>query len=1120
MTQHIYALLVGIDEYLSPVSTLRGCINDVTAMKDYLEGRIEDQHQLHIQTLFNYEATYSAIVNGFRSHLCQAKSEDVVLFYYAGHGSQEQTPEEFWAIEPDHLHETLVCYDSRTPTGKDLSDKELAKLIAEVAENNPQITIVLDCCHSGSGTRELDSTVRQTSADGRVRSLNDFLFSPKEIEQLSSVTDWAMPRGKHVLISACRDRELAKEVRVEGQNRGAFSYYLMDTLKRSNTSLTIRDLFKRTAALIASKVIAQSPQLEATVPSELDRPFLGGAIASRVDHFTASYHKDYEWIIDGGAIHGIPQPSFGETTILALFPFKTATTDLKTLPHAIAHAQVLTVLPNLSQIQIEGITAQPDQTFKAIVISLPLPPKGIVLSGDEIGLELARTQLQPSLYVQEAKTEEAVFKLIARDQCYSITRSTDDHPLVTAIQGYTFESVSKAVQRLEHMARWINIAELASPAVSRIPSDAVQMQIYQDNQELQDLDIQFTYQPQQPTFKVKLRNTSDQALYCALLDLTDRYAVDAGLFEAGGIWLDPGQEVWALGNQPIYASVPEALWKQGKTETKDILKLIVSTTEFDATLLEQFELDLPTPPHRSVERGQGTLNRLMNRVQRRELRSAPEEPVCDDWTTSQIMITTVRPQPTVSISRDQTVAIVPGVRISSHSTFSANVRLTTELSPTRDLGDRKLPLLSQQMQPFQFVPSRGNDPGLSILELTQVSDRTQVTANNPLRLLLETPLAPNEYLLPMSYDGEFFLPLGRAHRTTENQTEIILERLTEPISEGQRSLGGSIRIFFQKVVTEQLGLQFNYPLLAIADINPDETLTYTHDLQQIQTRVAQADRIVLYIHGMIGDSQTIVPSLQHANLRDRYDVILTFDYENLNTSIEETAQLLKQRLAAIGLTENHSKQLDIVAYSLGGLVSRWFIEREGGNQIVQHLLMLGTPNAGTPWSTLEDWALLTLSVGLNGLSHCTWSAPIVGMLLKAINRPMKLLESIDITLDQMHPRSEFLNTLAASPDPGIPYSIIAGDVLSISKSSQAQRDQQLNKLARLSQSLFRRVVAIPFLNQPNDIAATVWSIKKVNWKRVQFYDVDCDHLAYLSDPTALSVFSKAMIQAQVPGGVK
>lgn len=1124
MTRHIYALLVGIDEYVAPVAALRGCVNDVTEIKAYLEGRIEDPSQLHIQTLFNQEATYQALVTVFRSHLCQAKSGDTVLFYYAGHGSQEQTPQEFWAIEPDHKHETLVCYDSRTPTGKDLADKELAKLIAEVSENNPQITIVLDCCHSGSGTRDIDPnvTVRQTPADSRVRSLDSFLFSPSEIERLLSDTHWEMPRGKHVLLSACRDRELAKEIRIDGQSRGVFSYYLLDTLKRTNGSLTIRDLFKRICSLVSNKVTAQSPQLEATVSDELDQLFLEGAIAPRSHYFTVSYHKDHEWTIDGGAIHGIPQPSASETTTLALFSFDVRADDLRELSKAIGEAQVLEVLPQRSRIKITDIpNVEPEQTFKAIVTSLPLPPKGIVLTGDPIGLELVRTKLQSSLYVQEVETAEAAeFKLIAQDNFYSISRATDNHPLVSAIQGYTSETAVQVVSRLEHMVRWTNIVELASPAVSWISSDAVQMQIYQDNQELKDLEIRLTYrqennQSQSPTFKVKLRNTSNEALYCALLDLTDRYAVTAELFESGGIWLNPGEEVWALGNQPIHATVPEALWKQGITETRDILKLIVSTTEFDATLLEQSALDLPALPSRSTGRGQGTLNRLMSRVQRRELRSQPEEPICDDWVTNQITITTVRPQPTTPISRERAVAIAPNVQLNPHPTFSANARLTTVPQSTRDLGDRKFPLLLHEgLQPFPLVPSRGNDPGLSVVELSQVSDRTQVTPDNPLTLLIDTPLEPNEYLLPIGYDGEFFLPLGRARQTLDQRTEIILERLPEPISEGQRSLGGSIRIFFQKTVMEQLGLEFDYPLLEIADVSPDETVTYTKDLQQVKARVAQAERIILYIHGIIGDTRSMVPSLQRANLSDRYDLILTFDYENLNTTIEENARLLKQRLAAVGLDKKHGKQLHIIAHSMGGLVSRWFVEREGGNQIIQHLLMLGTPNSGSPWATVEDWALLALSIGLNGLSQCTWGEPIVGMLLKAINRFPKAVEEIDITLDQMKPNSKFLQTLAASPEPGIPYTIVAGNVLAIPDSPKTQREQQRKALERLTQDLFQKVVALPFFNQANDIAVTVQSIKGVPWKQVQIYDVPCDHLVYFSDPIGLSVFSEAVIQAQ------
>lgn len=1122
MTRHLYALLVAIDQYVAPVSSLNGCVNDVIGIKTYLEGRVEDPSKLHIQTLLNQEATYAAIVTAFRSHLHQAKAGDAVLVYYAGHGSQEQTPAEFWAIEPDHLHETLVCYDSRTPTGKDLADKELAKLIAEVAENKPQMTIVLDCCHSGSGTRDLDPdiAVRQAPADSRVRSLDQFLFSASEIAHLSSATNWSMPRGNHVLLSACRDRELAKEVRINGQSRGAFSYYLLDTLKQANGSLTVRELFKRTHALVSNKVTAQSPQLEATVSAELDQPFMGGAIAPRSAYFTVSYHKHDEWIIDGGAVHGIPQPLAGETMTLALFPLNASADELKTLSQAIGAAQVLEVLPQRSKVKITGISClEPEQVFKAIATSLPLPPKGIVLMGDANGLEHARTALSSSLYIQAVETfENAEFKLIAHNNQYSITRSTDDRPLVSFIQGYTLENASNAIQRLEHMARWLNIVELSSPATSRIRPDAVQMQLYQDGQELQDLEICLSYQQEngkskQPACKIKLKNTSDEALYCALLDLTDRYAVSAGLFEAGGIWLNPGEEVWALGNQPIYPTVPEKLWKQGITETRDILKLIVATTEFDATLLEQAELDLPTLPSRSVSRGRGTLNRLMNRVQHRELRTIPEEELYDDWVTSQIMITTVRPQVSVPIPNRDSTALGSGVTLLAHPSLTAQVRLTSGTESTRSTGNVLPPLLRQvNSQSFQFTASRGGDPGLSVLEISQITDRSQVTPATPLKLLVDIPLASNEGLLAIAHDGEFFLPLGSG-QALESKTEITLIQL--PDVADSRSLGGSVRIFFQKIMMESLGLECAYPQLAIAQVNADETVTYIKDKETVKARIAQSNRLVLYIHGIIGDTQSMVASLHRAQLSDRYDAILTFDYENLNTPIEENARLLKQKLAEVGLGENHSKMLHIVAHSMGGLVSRWLIEKEGGDRIVQQLIMFGTPNAGSPWATVSDWALATLSLGLNGLSKVTWSAPVVAMLLNVVRRSIDYSGAIQVSLDQMRPGSKFLQALATNADTGVPYTIIAGNTSIIPAALQKEQHQQFTPLERLMKKLFTKFVELPFFNQSNDIAATVRSIKSVSWVPVsQIHEISCDHLVYFTDPIGLEAFSKALIEAQ------
>jgi hypothetical protein len=80
------------------------------------------------------------------------------------------------------------------------------------------------------------------------------------------------------------------------------------------------------------------------------------------------------------------------------------------------------------------------------------------------------------------------------------------------------------------------------------------------------------------------------------------------------------------------------------------------------------------------------------------------------------------------------------------------------------------------------------------------------------------------------------------------------------------------------------------------------------------------------LHGIIGDTQSIVPCAQEEikefgdakSLNNIYDLVLAFDYENLNTPIQELGQQLGQRLAAVGLGPNHGKTLHIVAHSMGG----------------------------------------------------------------------------------------------------------------------------------------------------------------------------------------------------------
>ena len=113
MSRTIHALLVGIDEYPSPISSLSGCVNDVETFADYLRQRVDGANgsTLQLMMLRNKEATREAVIKGFREHLGKAGQGDVALFYYAGHGAQEQAPPEFWHLEPDRLDSTAQTAD-------------------------------------------------------------------------------------------------------------------------------------------------------------------------------------------------------------------------------------------------------------------------------------------------------------------------------------------------------------------------------------------------------------------------------------------------------------------------------------------------------------------------------------------------------------------------------------------------------------------------------------------------------------------------------------------------------------------------------------------------------------------------------------------------------------------------------------------------------------------------------------------------------------------------------------------------------------------------------------------------------------------------------------------------
>lgn len=237
------ALLVGINEYPSPINPLRGCITDIHLQRELLVNRYGFNPE-DILLLEDGKATRQGILTAFEEHLIkQAKPGDVVVFHYSGHGSQVSDEPDCDSLKTGAsqlcVNSTLVTYDSFMGGGtreesvvNDITGHTLFLLMYALKTDN--VSVILDSCHSGGGTRG-NFLIR--SVDRMGGGVN-FKPSPAEIAyqqqwlsrlQLSK-EDYLRLRqkgvAKGVVIAAAQREQYACDAPFSDFHAGAFSYTL------------------------------------------------------------------------------------------------------------------------------------------------------------------------------------------------------------------------------------------------------------------------------------------------------------------------------------------------------------------------------------------------------------------------------------------------------------------------------------------------------------------------------------------------------------------------------------------------------------------------------------------------------------------------------------------------------------------------------------------------------------------------------------------------------------------------------------------------------------------------------------------------------------------------------
>jgi len=271
------ALIVGINSYKD--SPLRGCVNDAKSMNTLLS----QQGFSNIKMLINQQATTAGIKKGLDWLTTGLKPNDVIVFHFSGHGSQVRDKSK---DEADRLDECLIPIDNNW-RDKIILDDHLAYYFKRIPKG-ARAYIVLDCCHSGTGTRGASAEYRKSrfmpapsigceggSCTKKIGQLAD-MYKGESVETkrwmwpfcyLQNLFGSKQQKTKavninHALVSGCKSNQTSADAYIKGRYRGALSYYLVKTIKE-NPDKNLAEVHAKAKSAILRAGYSQESQLEA-----------------------------------------------------------------------------------------------------------------------------------------------------------------------------------------------------------------------------------------------------------------------------------------------------------------------------------------------------------------------------------------------------------------------------------------------------------------------------------------------------------------------------------------------------------------------------------------------------------------------------------------------------------------------------------------------------------------------------------------------------------------------------------------------------------------------------------------------------------------------------------------
>lgn len=198
-----YAVVVGISQYEnSAIPSLQFAHRDAQAFADYLQTKAGGNvPQTHIRLLTGEQATTAAVYEALQWVMNAAAENDLVYFYFAGHGDMENTT----------IYKLGFLLTYNTPANNYINNSIRLEDLNNFANTlsagkKAKVVLITDACHSGklagSGYR------------------GNYLVG----NQLRTTV------ANEIRITSCSPEELSNENEAWGGGRGVFSFYLINGL--------------------------------------------------------------------------------------------------------------------------------------------------------------------------------------------------------------------------------------------------------------------------------------------------------------------------------------------------------------------------------------------------------------------------------------------------------------------------------------------------------------------------------------------------------------------------------------------------------------------------------------------------------------------------------------------------------------------------------------------------------------------------------------------------------------------------------------------------------------------------------------------------------------------------